>query len=250
MKALTPLILALAITITAGCADNAIADLEATPHYDVELQFSTEHLTTLEHVEVEAFVTDEDGALVTSLPEVNVEYRAEGSVDWSTINLAVHGDHYAAEHVFTASGEFEFRVVGAVDDHSDHLEVMYTAAGHTEIERAHMEMNGLSISFENFPGDVHEGDEAELRFWVTEATADGHLPHGASATMMPGLVASVTCLEADGETESHEADEHEAGVYEAHHAFSAAGEATITVQFMHGGMMNEASFEMHVNSAD
>lgn len=239
MKALLTLTLVAGLILTAGCADDTLSAIDHEVTYEVELRFSDDHVATLDHVEIEVFVRDENGNLTTAIPEIAVEHRLEGTTDWAAISLAVHEDHYAAEYEFMSSGEHEFRVMGAIDEIADHLEEMYVMPGHLEIERAHMEMDGLEISYEHFPGDLHEGAEVELRFWV----------ESMAGSMMPGLSATITANNPDGSSASHAADEHEAGVYEALHTFASAGEATVMVEFMQGGMVRQASFGVHVNEA-
>jgi hypothetical protein len=248
MKSLAIPVLTLALTL-AGCASNTLSQDDGEPAYDVELRFSEDQLTTLQGVEIEALVRDEYGELITSLPTLTVEHRLEGESTWSTIEMAVHDDRYAADHRFMSSGEHEFRVMGAIDEHAQ-LDVMYVMDGHMEIERAHMEMDGMRVSYENFPADLREGEEATIRFWIEQMNGgDGHGGgHGdGPGSMMAGLSASVICQESDGTSQTHAADELEGGVYQTRHTFGESGEATMMVQFMQGGMMREASFSVPVN---
>lgn len=46
---------------------------------------------------------------------------------------------------------------------------------HMEVGRAHQEVGGFRVEFETFPGRLHEGTEATVRFWVMEAPSSSSI---------------------------------------------------------------------------
>jgi hypothetical protein len=240
MRTFLAILILASASVLVGCAPNTLSHDDDSGDLTVELRFSDEHLTTLLPTEVAVSLLESDGATNTDLASVVVEYRQEGTVVWAQIELEAHEDHYAAEHQFMTSGEFEFRVMGLVDEHED-LDEMFVMDGHAEIERAHQEMGGMRISYEHFPGEVQEGDEVEVRFWIEQGDGLGD-GHGATSQMMGNLTAFIDGLHGDGSTQTHRAEEHETGVYEANHIFSSPGNAEMTVRFEAGGAQQQATF--------
>jgi hypothetical protein len=230
------------LSIAAGCEANPI--LEPDPHdeFDVELTFSDTHLATLTAVEVEVGITDHDGISVTDFEFVAFEHRLGGSTEWTAEALTLHEGHYAADVVFHSSGDHEMRIV-AQSHGSDHGDVIYEGAD-VAVERVHTEVAGYRVEFETYPGRVHAGEEAEVKFWISEVM-DGHA--------MGGMMAEIHVEHhATGSAMDHHADEHDMGVYEAMHTFAEHGETEVTIEFDDGhghGELHHAAFHVDVGEA-
>ena len=238
----------LVLIAVAACTDNPI--LEPDVHaedLDVALSFSVEELVTLTEMEVEVEITNHEGVPFTDFEMVGFEYRMEGETEWETTELELHEGHFSADHMFFSSGEYEVRVTGTRHG-ADHSETLFEQGEHAEVERIHMEAGEYRIEMETFPGRIHEGDEAEVRFWVAELGTDGHSGgHG-----MGGLNAQIHLShDASGSTQQHMADEHEDGVYEAMHLFDEAGEFEVMMSFQdEHGDTHEAAFHVPVSHDD
>ena len=99
------------------------------------------------------------------------------------------------------------------------------------------------VEFESFPGHIHEGSAAEMRFWVMEAekNAAGERPP------ITGLTAArIHCLTGSNAEEFHAVTEIEPGVYQAEHSFTEAGEFHAGIHLDVGGQAAEASFDLHI----
>ena len=248
MKALWKLLPGLALVGAAACADNPI--LEPDIHaedLDVELEFSLAELATLTEMEVEVSVTDDDGAPYIDFESVAFEFRLEGEEAWAAVELVLHDGHFTAEQMFYTSGEYETRVT-AMRHGSDHTETIFQAGEHLEVERIHMEVGEFRVEMETFPGHIDEGDEAEVRFWITEAGSDGHT--GGHA--MGGLEAEIHLTHGEtGASMQHMGAEHSEGVYEAEHHFDEAGVMEISIDFEDAhGDHHEAAFHVPVSHHD
>ncbi len=239
MKMLRVAPLALAVVAAAGCEDNPILSPDShDEEYNVAFSLSAEEISTLTEYEVEVVISDHDGAPVTEFEVVAFEYRMEGAQEWSSTELEFHGGHFSAEHMFYSSGEYEMRVVAQAHG-AQHAEPIYEHDGHLPVERIHMAVGEYRVEMETFPGHVHEGDEAEVKFWVIEA-AGGH--------GMGGLSASIHMdHEQSGQSTTHGAEEHAEGVYEALHTFAEHGETEVMIEFMDGhGENHQAAFHVRV----
>lgn len=245
MKRMLQIFTFLGLGAAAACADNPILSPDAhDDELEVEVSFSEEHLATLTGVEVEVRITDRDGAPVTDLDDVAVESRLEGEDEWSTLDLDFHDGHFSAEHMFYSSGEYEVRVV-ARRPGGDHADVIHERPGHLEVERVHREVGPYRVEMETYPGHLHEGDEAEVRFWVGTGGGDGH----GGMSPMHGLDATVQIMHggSGGSEVSHMADEHDPGVYEVHHTFDEHGEAEVHMGFDDGNGHHEVAFALPVD---
>lgn len=229
MKPRHILLPALSLVLFAACSENPVSD----DHNDdealnIELSLSSDHLVTLTEMEFEVEITDHDGAPVTDMESVVVEYLFADGTDWKSVELEVHGQHYAADYTFKSSGEYQIRVSGTPHGHAD-AEVLYTMDDAIHVERIHQEIGGYKIEFETFPGHVHEGGEAEISFFVTQDDNDGHGGH-----MMGGLHAEIHATDTNSMAVQYSADEHDGpGVYSSHHTFSEAGETQFEFHFEH-----------------
>ena len=147
-------------------------------------------------------------------------------------------EEYVGTKTFFTSGEYDFRVIGIEGGSIEEL-VLYEAPDHMEVERAHQEVGGFRVEFETFPGHLHEGTEAAIRFWITDA-ADGHV--------IASLVAEIHCTDGNGVAEEHNPPhEEEPGVYEAHHTLLEAGDAHFEIHFTGpDGAEQHAEFDVPV----
>jgi hypothetical protein len=230
------------LLMASGCEANPI--LEPDPHgeFDVDLTFPDAHLATLTAVEVEVGITDHDGIAVTDFELVALEHRPAGSTEWTAEALTLHEGHYATEVVFHSSGAHQMRVV-AQSHGSDHGDVIHEGTD-VAVERVHMEVAGYRVEFETYPGRIHEGEQAEVKFWLSEA-ADGH--------QMGGMMAEIHVEHhATASSMNYHADEHDMGVYEAMHTFAEHGETEVAIEFDDGhghGELHHAAFHLTVGEA-
>lgn len=221
-----------------ACTDNPVSHDDHEDEYTAELSFSSEHISTLTSIEIEAELFDDHGEPVSGIIGVSLEYRQVGDVDWRSKDLEVHGEHYAVDFMFYSSGNYEMRVT-LQDSDTSSPEILYTLPEPLEVERIHKEVGDYVIAFESFPGHIHEGDTTEVRFYVT----DGH----NAGMMAAGLVGQMHFTDPDQTTAmSHDAHEHDAGVYEAEHLFAEAGMSSVEFHFAsdHGEVM--AQFDVPV----
>lgn len=224
-----------ALLLTACDSNPVDSEEELTPDdLNVELSFSADHIHTLSEVGVSVEVTDPQGAAVTDLDSVEVERRLDGEADWHGIELTQEGTEYNGTYTFMTSGDYEIRVSGQLPG-DEERSVIYEQPDPLGVGRAHVEKSGYRIEFENFPGHVHEGEEATLKFWVSK-----------DDNPVEDLSAEIHCTDPSGTKEAHEPHVHENGVYEAHHSLEAAGEAHFAIHFAANGEEIEADFHVPI----
>lgn len=230
------------LLLLAACAENPVANDEHeddVEDLEVTLTLSKEHVHTLSSIDFTVEVRDHHGDMVTDFEQVTVERRLKDASEWRAIELTRDGDTYHGSYTFMSSGAYELRVAGMLPGH-DEMEVLHHRDAALEVVRAHTEVREYRIEFENFPGHVHEGDTAEIKFWVLED--DGEHRH-----TVEGLAAEIHCEDANGATEEHIALENETGVYMAEHIFAEAGEAHLAIHFIDAnGTPVEADFHLPV----
>lgn len=242
------LFLLIAGTFLAACSENPVASdedhVDSIEDLEVNLTLSTDHVHTLSEATFTAEVTDHHGEMMTDMEKMQVEYRAKGAEEWTEIELSPSDNHYEASYTFMSSGEYEIRVTGMMPGH-DHLEEMRVLDDSLHVGRAHVEPEGYRIEYENFPGHLHDGDPATVKFWVMEAEED------ASGDRPPveGLEAEIHCTDPSGAEETHAADESDPGVYQADHSFDGGGEAHFAIHFSSDGEEIEAGFDVPVAHA-
>lgn len=192
--------------------------------FDVQVTRDVEHVHTLGHgVTFTVAVTDHDGNPVTDFEAIQLQRRLQGDDAWSEIALEQDGDVFRGVYVFATSGEYDLRVM-AQEHGAESMAMIHEVHDPLQVGRAHADLGPWRVEFESSPGHVHEGEEAALRFWITEEHEDGE------SHPVEGLAAQVHVRnEATGQEVLVEAEEHEAGVYEIHHHFEEAGE-------IHGGL--------------
>lgn len=209
---------------------------------DVVVTRDADHVHTLgAGVTFTVAITDHDGRPVTDFEAVAVERRLAADENWRAIELELAGDVYRGTYVFTTSGEHHLRVM-AQEHGAREMRMLHEMHDPLQVGRAHGEMGSWRVEFENFPGHVHEGEEGAFRFWVTEEHGDGDV-HAVE-----GMTAQIHVREkATGDEVLLDAEEHEAGVYEAHHLLAEAGEYHVGLHMSDaGGKPGEVGFDISV----
>lgn len=244
MKHAHIILLAFTMLILTACSENPVADnTSGDEDVTVSLSASTEHFSTLTDIEFEVQLTNDHGEQLTDIGSMQIEYQRSGDSEWEIITLERHEDHYSAQIMFMSSGEYQMRVSG--DLHGEgHMDVMYTAPEMIDVERINAEMGDVMVEFETFPGHVHEGEEVQVSFYVMETAAGGG---GHGGAMMSGLTGEIHIMGPDGAIYESVGDEHDLGVYSAHHTFLEGGEATFEFHFLdHHGDSIEVEFHVPV----
>lgn len=218
--------LALLGPMIAACSSNPVFPEHEELELVAEVTFSTDDLATLSEFTMTIHVEDQHGEHVTNMAEVRAEFRLHETEDWRGVEMQLQGQEYVGAETFYTSGEYDFRVIGIEAGHMEEL-VLYEVPDHMEVGRAHQELGGFRVEFETFPGRLHEGTEAAVRFWVMEAGEDGH----AHGHMMAELVAEIHITDPSGAAEEHHPHEEEPGMYEAHHTMLEAGDAHFEIHF-------------------
>ena len=231
-----------------GCSDSdaptaAHEEDEGLSEVHADLTFSEDHIHTLDEISLTALLTDHHGEAITNVDSVWVQRRLEGDDTWRSIALTFENGVYSGAYTFATSGEYDIRVVGK-NAGDEHEAVLYEAAEHMGVGRAHEVVAGYRVEFESFPGHIHEGNTATLRFWVLESDRNDSGERPAIA----GLAAEIHCNEADGTAESHDNVEVEGGYYEANHTFVNSGGAHAELHFP-GQEGTEGAAEFHFDIA-
>jgi hypothetical protein len=208
----------------AACADsNGPEDL-----LTVDLQISADHVHALEtEVTYTVLVTDASGNVVSDFEGLAVEYGLEGSNDWGRVALDLQsGGSYQGTHQYPGPGEFALRVVGTRPGGSE--TVLHEVTEPVEVIRPHFDAGGYRVEFELDPADLRPGINLTLQFYVMQAQRDasGNRP---PITGLAGV--TISCIETNGATSSHNAVEGPGGVYQASHTFLAPGTVTARIQF-------------------
>ena len=236
---LTPFLL---LSLTA-CNENPVShDDGEEEEVTVAFQMSEDDIHTLDQVTFTAAVSSDHGDPVTNFEEVGMQYRLEGSNEWSDLVMNLSGTDYSGTMMFLSSGQYEVRVMGRHQGHGD-METMHVMAEHLEVGRAHEDVGVFRIEYENFPGEIHEGDTAAIQFWIMEDSP--------ARTPITGIQAEIHYEDPSGAEESHDAVESEPGVYRANHTFQLDGEAHLAIHFPGiGGVELDAEFHIPISSSD
>lgn len=226
----------------AACSDNpTFPDVSDDLH--AELEFGVTELVTLTEVEVEVRLHSDAAGTVTDVAMVAVEMRREGDADWRATELTLHDDHFSGLKTFFSSGEYEARVVAQLHGSAETV-VLYQTTEHLHVDRIHREVGAFRVEFETYPGHLHEGDTAEIAFWILEAGGDGH------GHAVGGMSPDIVCMDPSGATEEHMAHEHEPGEYGTQHTLLEAGTAQFELHFTDGaGADLHAEFVVPVSHA-
>ena len=230
MRAGSFALLTLAPLAFAACQDSTGPDGFGTEELTTELAVAPQHFHIWEtEGTFTASVTDPDGNAVTDFEEIRLECQLAGSTTWGEIELTQDGDVYEGTYTFESSGDYQLRVMG-LRESDDELKLLYTAPEVLEVVRAHGSMGGYMVSFESFPGHIHQGDASTLNFWfeavhATAPAAAGPARHGALATptILVGPNGSVASYTAQMPEEHH---------YTATHTFTTIGDVPVAVRFI------------------
>lgn len=207
----------------------------------VELTLSESHIHILTPITFTVAVTDHHGEPVVDFETLKVERLAEGSDTWRGTELTRNGAVYEGEYTFASTGEYRLRVVGKRPDDAEE-EVLHEMAEAIHTARAHAEAGGLRVEFESFPGHLHEGEEAAMKFWIMEPERN----EAGERAPISGLQATIVC----NDLEEHAAVEESDGIYVAEHHFDEAGDFVARIRFAgRDGAEAVADFTTHVAHA-
>lgn len=233
---------------TGGGGGDDGGDDHADPTSDlvVDLQLSSSHVHILSELTLTATVTDHHGEAVTDFDSLVVERKAADSDTWRAINLELQGDSYVGAYTFASSGDYDLRVAGR-RPHDAAMVQMHqmteTSPMHLSAVRAHGDLGPYRVEFESFPGHIHTGEVATVRFWVMEAEADAD---GNRAPITGLTDAQIHCVDSADVEELHDVTEVEPGVYEADHEFLEAGHFHAGIHKTIDGESHEAAFELNI----
>lgn len=244
-------------TVTAACEDNPVlgpAEGSGPGQLFAELTLSSDHIHTLSELTFTVTVRDGNGDPYTDLERVAVERRQvveEGEAHalapadeepWRATELELQGTSWVGTYTFMTSGEYEVRVVGQMHGEAE-ASVLYEMPEHAHVVRPHVVVGDFRVEFESFPGHLHAGNEAEVRFWILAVDRNEEEIRPPIA----GLEAEIHCAEEAGFTEEHHAHEIEPGVYSATHEFQDAGDFHAEIHFIGAdGQPASAEFVTHV----
>lgn len=203
-----------------------------------------DHGHTLTDLAFEVTIRNGLGQVVSDFESVVLQRKA-GDDPWRDIALEPQGQHWMGTYSFGNSGEYHLRVMATHHGAAEPTEIPFHdhVMGELQVGRAHVEIEGVRIEFESFPGHLHEGAEAVSRFWVMEAEADA----SGQRAPLTGVEATIACADPGGFVEQHDPLEPEPGVYEATHVWTDAGEALASFHFRSpDGHEHEATFEFSV----
>lgn len=236
---------ALSLAALAACFENP-AGIPQPPEEEVlsvDFSFTPDHVHILQsEVVFTVAVTNQHGEAVTDFETLNVERLAAGTDTWRATELALDGTVYRGTYTFGSSGEYRLRVTGQRPGQHE-AQLLHEVHDPMHVARAHAEAGDYRVEFEPFPGHVHEGDAATLRFWVMAAEED----ESGARPPIPGLALQVHCLGPEAGETFHAAHEAEPGVYEAEHTFAVPEETHVALHFDGaGGHHGEAEFHLHV----
>lgn len=242
MKPLLTNLLIMVFILFTGCKDNPV-EVHEDETLVATLTISDDHIHTLSEITYTVEVRDHHGDLVTDLETVEVQRKAHEATEWRGTALTLQNNAYVGTYTFVSSGEYEIRVAGIPHGKTE-MEVMYEMPEHLEVNRTHEVVATYRIEYENFPGHIHEGDTASVKFWVMESerNIDGIRPP------VSGLAMHVHCDNADGTNEHHDtAIEESPGVYTIDHIFTGTGQATLGMHFTAPNTTEiAADFHVHV----
>lgn len=208
----------------------------------IELTLSESHVHLLTPITFTVAVTDAHGEPVTDFETLMVERLAAGTDTWRGTELTRNGAVYEAEYTFASSGAYMLRVAGKRPGDAEER-VLHEMADPIHASRGHVVAGGRRVEFETFPGHLHEGEAATVKFWIMAPERD----EAGERPAMPGLQATIVCNDAAGSMEEHAAVEESAGVYVAEHVFDAAGDFVARIEFPGiDGQMEIAEFTTRV----
>ncbi len=223
----------------------ACSESPTQPVHEHELHVTlamSDHISTLDPVAFTVTVTDEhDGSAITDFSSIQVEYELEGTGTWRAVELTKSQASYVGTYTFVTSGDYHFRVTGMRGSETQ-TRTIYELPAHVEVERAHETVGtNYRVEFETFPGHIHEGEAATVRFWIMEGDGAGGFNPAA------GWSAAIECGNPDGTGEAHAVTGTNDGVYEVMHTFEGGGEAHMELRFTDAANVEwETDFHLHV----
>lgn len=235
-------LIVLALFLFIGCKDSPV-EVHQDENLTAELTISPDHVHTLDEITYTVTVTNDHGDVVTDLEGVEVQRKGHGDTEWSGTELSLSGTSFTSTYTFKSSGDYDIRVVGTHTGTTEQL-VLYQMDEHMHVGRAHIETGDYRIEYESFPGHIHEGDAATIKFWIYEKEQDatGERP------LVGDLSPHIHCANPDGTKEHHDSVTQEAtGIYVADHTFNSAGEAHMGIHFTAGNTNIEAEFHPEVS---
>lgn len=246
MKTFLSYMLMLIVVLFTGCKDNPVEihEDDGNEPFTAELTISDDHIHTLSEITYTVKITDHHGETVTNMEAVEVQRKGHDDTEWRGTELTLAGEVYTGTYTFNSSGEYDLRVAG-IRHGGTEMEVMHEMEDHMEVARAHVETGNYRIEYENFPGHIHDGETATVKFWIYEAEKD------ASGVRPPitGLGIHIHCNNPDGSNEHHDTvTEESAGIYMAEHTFLGGGEAQMGMHFT-APDNNEVEAEFHLHIA-
>ncbi len=193
--------------------DELITELAVTPHH----VHAFESLVTFT-----VAVEDPDGNPVTDFDVLQVEHKLTTASAYTVMEGALVGDFYVVEHTFEASGDHDIRVTGLRPGDAA-LVVLHQETSPLHAVRPHGNLGGRVIELEPNPGHIHEGDAADIQFWILDPTSGAGIA-GLTPTIL--IDHAVT-----GHTEIA-ATAGPGGLYHAMHTFTEAGITTLGIRFL------------------
>lgn len=239
-------VVVLAVLFLAGCSDNGTDPVDTHnggEELEFALSFDTPELETLDDVTLMLAIHDHHGEPMMDFDDVEMQYRMVGATQWQSVSMTMSGDHFEGNHTFVSSGEYEMRVMGMPhhdDGHGHDPEELHHMDEHYHVHRAHVNAGGYRVEYESFPGHIHAGESATLKFWVVDSGTEA--PVG-------GLAPDIRCFETGGAEHVVGATESMTGVYEIAHVVETAGATAISLLF-NGSDSNpaEARFDITVSA--
>lgn len=244
MKRSLSLLATLSLLAAAACHDNPGLTDPRLEEFTAELELSSGHVHILSELGFTVTIENGLGHVVTSgFDSVVLERLSEGSATWRTASeLTLQGQQWVGAYTFASSGAYRLRLMVTRHGATAPLHVPFhdPAMGELHAARAHAEMEGMRVEFENFPGHIHSGDHATARFWLMNPERDAS---GVRQPITGFTGGTILCTDPAGFEEQHTPVEVEPGVYEASHTWTEAGEAQARFRVADG---KEAAFKFHV----
>lgn len=246
MKTILTYIFMMVVVLFTGCKDNPVevhVD-EGDESLTAELTISDDHIHTLSEITYTVKITDHHGETITNMETVEVQRKGHDDTEWRGTELTLSAGVYTGSYTFNSSGEYDLRVAG-IRHGGTEMEVMHEMEGHMEVARAHVNSGDYRIEYESFPGHIHDGETATVKFWIYEAEKDA----SGARPAVTGLAPHIHCTNPDGSNEHHDViTEESAGIYTVDHTFVGGGEAHMGTHFMApDNTAVEAEFHLHVS---
>jgi hypothetical protein len=178
-------------------------------------------------------VKDAGGHVVRDFTTVRAELSVAGAEQWTKQTpLLFDGAAYVGATKFTATGSFDYRILGQRSGESAPVELHRSATPLSAV-RAHFDTGGYRVEFETNTGEYPVvGQPITVRFLIMENVSSPRPP----ITGLTGVM--IRCTQGSL-SEAHAAAESPAGTYSATHSFTYSGEGTAQIEFT-GSDLNPA----------